>query len=111
MPSLYRTVRHVAAHERALDTAPHRLAADQHLVQRHFEHFVAAPEIHSDRISHRDEIDAGAVGDTRDLIVPGDDADTFLSVTLHLLKRGNSHLLSHASIAPVTTGVLARRRR
>src|SRR5580704_4013978 len=66
-------------------TAPHRLAADQHLVERDFEHFVAAPQIDADRIADRDEIDAGAVGDARDLIIPGDDADALFAGALHLL--------------------------
>src|ERR1700724_808461 len=85
----------------AAAAAPHRLAADQHLVERDFEHFVAAPKIDAARIADRDEIDAGAVGDARDLIIPGDDADAFLAVALHLLKRGNGHLVRHYSVRPV----------
>ena len=70
----------------------HRLAADQHLVERDVEHVVAAPQIDADRIADRDEIEAGAVGDARDLIIPGDDADALFAVALHLLQRGNGHL-------------------
>src|SRR4029077_14364856 len=73
-----------------------RLAADQHLVERDLDDFVAAPQIDADRIADRDEIDAGAVGDARDLIIPGDDADAFLAVALHLLQRGDGHLVRHA---------------
>ncbi len=81
---LHRTEGHVAADQRALDAAAHRLAADQHLVHRDFERIVVAPQIDADRIADRDEIDAGAVGDARDLIIPGDDADALLALALHL---------------------------
>src|SRR5580704_8717202 len=48
--------------------AAYRLAADQHLVERHLDHFVTAPQIDADRIADRHEIDAGAICDARDLI-------------------------------------------
>ena len=85
---LHRAVRHVATHQRALDAAAHRLAADQHLVERDLEHLGAAPQIDADRIPDRHEIESGAVGDARELIIPGDDADALFAVALHLLQRG-----------------------
>src|SRR5580692_10316164 len=47
----------------------------------------------------------GAIGDARDLIIPGDDADALLAVALHLLKRGNGHVVRHYSVRPVRSRV------
>ena len=46
-----------------------------------------------DRIADRNEIGAGALGDPRDLVVPGDEADALLAVALHLLQRGDGDRL------------------
>ena len=62
-----------------VDAAAHRLAAHQDLVERDFERIGMAPQIDADRVADRDEIDAGALRDQRDLVVPGDDADALLA--------------------------------
>ena len=87
------------------------LQHDQHLVDRDFERIGVAPQIDADGIADRDEIHAGAVGDPRDLVVPGDDADALLPVALHLLQRGNGDLCFHrAPLAVVIPGSLASAR-
>ena len=75
--------------------APHRLAADQHFLERDIEHVGAAPEIDADRVADRDEIEACAVGNAGDLIIPGNDADALVPLPLHLLQVGNSHFVMH----------------
>src|SRR5712692_766113 len=92
---LHRTIGHVAAHQSALRAAAHGLAADQHLVHRDFSVRRVSPEIHADGIAHRYEIHPGAVGDLRDLVVPGDHSDDFSPVALHFLERGNRYLGLH----------------
>src|SRR5262249_13175228 len=42
-----------------------------------------------DRVADGDEVDAGALRDQRDLIVPGDHAGALLPVALHLLEHGD----------------------
>src|SRR5262249_15594631 len=92
---LYWSVRHVAADQRALSAAPDRFAADQHFLKRDVEHIGSAPEIDADRVADRNEIEAGAIGDAGNLIVPGNEADAFLPVPLHLLQVGNCDLVVH----------------
>ena len=86
---LQRTEREVDADERALDAAPHRLADDDHLVHRHFQQIRLAPQIDADGIADRDDIDARAVDDLRELVVPDDHADDLATVALHLLEGGD----------------------
>jgi hypothetical protein len=62
----------------ARGAAPDRFAADQHFLERDVKHIGAAPEIDADRVADRDEIEAGAIGNARDLIVPGDETNAFL---------------------------------
>ena len=73
--------------------APHRLAADQDLFERDLERIGMAPQINAHGIAHGKKIGAGALGDPRDLVVPGDEADAFLAVALHLLQRGDGDRL------------------
>jgi hypothetical protein len=54
-----------------------------------------APEIDADRVSDRDDIHPGAVGDARDLVVPGDHADALSPRALHLAKRRDRDLGLH----------------
>src|SRR5438874_991764 len=56
---LQRTVRAVAAHERAGDAAPDGLTYQDHLIDRDFQLASVSPEIHADRIAGRDDVDAG----------------------------------------------------
>src|SRR5262249_21126671 len=80
---LHRPIGHVAADQRARCAAPDRLAADQHFLERDVEHVGSAPEIDADRVADRDEIEAGAIGNARNLIIPSDEADAFLPFPLH----------------------------
>ena len=54
---------------------------------RHFERIGVTIQVDAHRIAHRDEIHAGALGDLRDRVVPGDHAHALLSLALHLLKQ------------------------
>src|SRR5487761_1998132 len=90
-------------------STPRRLAADQHFVERDFDHLGPAPQIDADRIADRDEIESGAVGDARELIVPGDDDDALFSLALHLLERGNGDLGGHAASLPPCGSILFAR--
>ena len=88
MPRCSGPEREVARHERARDAAPHGLAADQHLLERDLERIGVAPQIDADGIADRDEIDPGAVGDLRELIIPRDDADDFRPSRFICCSRG-----------------------
>jgi hypothetical protein len=96
-PLLQRTERKVAAHQRARHTAAHRLADHEHLFDGDLERIGMAPQIDADRVTDGHDVHAGAVGDARDLIVPGDHAHDLSTLALHLQKRGNRHLGGHAS--------------
>src|SRR5258708_31550003 len=54
--------RKIAAHERALDAASHRLADDEHLVEGDLA-FLPTPHGYAPGDAHRDEVDAGSVRD------------------------------------------------
>ena len=54
-----------------------------------------APQIDADRVADRDEVKSGAVGDARDLIIPGDEPDAFLAFPLHTLELGNGDFAAH----------------
>src|SRR5256712_11285736 len=82
--------RQIAAQERALDAAAHRLAYDEHLVEGDLA-FLPAPEVDADGVAHGDEVHAGAVRDLRDLVVPGDARDDLFPLALHLLQAREAH--------------------
>ena len=44
------------------------------------------PKIDAHRITHRNNIHTGTIRNLRDLEIPGDHAEDFFAVTLHLLK-------------------------
>src|SRR5262249_58870850 len=75
--------------QRASDAPPHRLAAHEDLIERDFERVGMAPKIDANGVADRDEINAGALGNARDLVVPGDHADALLAVALQLLQGGD----------------------
>src|SRR5467141_3590374 len=77
--------RKIAAQERALDAAAHRLAYDEHLVEGDLA-FLPAPKVDADGVAHGDEVHAGAVRDLGDLVIPGDDRDDLFPLALHLLQ-------------------------
>src|SRR5467141_4778195 len=77
--------RKIAAQEGALDPAAHRLAYDEHLVEGDLA-FLLTPKVDADGVAHGDEVHAGAVGDLRGLVIPGDDRDDLLPLALHLLQ-------------------------
>src|SRR5262249_51556511 len=110
---LNRSVGHIAADQRPRGAAPDRLAADQHFLERNVEHVGPAPKIDADGVANRDEIEAGAIGDAHDLIIPGDEADTFLPLPLHLLKVGNCDLALHEPgkdvLGPSLAGIIGRK--
>ena len=84
-PFLQRTERKVAADERPPGAAANRAAGQHHLVECDLELGSMAPEVDADRVADREHVDAGALGDRRQLILVGDDGDDLLSVALHLL--------------------------
>ncbi len=92
---LQRPEREIAAHQRALDAAAHRFADDQHLVHGDLERIAVAPQIHADGIAHRYEIDAGAIRDARDLVIPRHHAHALFAFALHLLKGRDRHFVRH----------------
>jgi hypothetical protein len=96
---LHWTKRQVAAYKRALHTATHGLADDKYLFQRDFERVGMTPQIDTDRVSHGNELHAGAIRNPGNLIIPGDDANALLSVALHLLERKNGGLVRHPSLS------------
>src|SRR4029079_14611883 len=102
-PLLHGTVREVAAHERALHAAPHRLAHDQHLVERDFRRVRPAPEVGADRIADGHQVHARAIGDLGDLVVPRHDADDLATVGFHRLEIGEGY--SHARLSTVFSKV------
>jgi hypothetical protein len=83
---LQRAEGEIARHEGALCAAPDRFADDDHFFHRHFERRGVAPQIDAHRVTDGDDVDAGAVDDLRNLVIPGDDADDLFAVALHLLK-------------------------
>src|SRR5690606_35239437 len=87
---LQRAVGEVAADQGALDAAPYGLAYDQDFFHGAFERVGMSPLIDAHGVAYRYDVDAGAVDDLCDLIVPGHDPDDFLAVALHLLKGGDS---------------------
>ena len=90
---LKRAVGKVAAHQRARDAAADGLAGEDHLVQRDLELRLLAPHVHADGIADGDNVDARPVHDLRHRVVVRDDANDLPSIALHLLKRGDRHLL------------------
>ena len=82
---LQRTVRKIAADQRPLDAAPHRLADHDHFLHRDLERIRMTPQIDADGIADRHDFDAGAVNDLRHLVIPGDYADDLFAIALHLL--------------------------
>ena len=57
-----------------------------------------SPEIDADRVSHRDDVNAGAIGDLRHLMVVDDHADDLAPILFHPLERGQRHLrVAHRS--------------
>ena len=58
-----------------------------------------APQIDADRVSDRDDVHPGAVGDARDLVVPGDHADALAPRALHLEQRGQRDLGLHQNFS------------
>src|SRR5262249_30877177 len=69
-PFLQRTVGKVATQDRARHATAHGFADHEHLVERDFERIGMAPQVHADRVSDGDDVDAGTVRDARDLIIP-----------------------------------------
>src|SRR2546427_10834267 len=82
--------RKIAAQERALDAAAHRLAYDEQFVEGDLA-FLLTPKVDANGVAHGDEVHAGALRDLRDLVIPGDDRDDLLPLALHLLQAGEAH--------------------
>lgn len=79
---------------------PHRLGDHDHLVHGDLQRVWLAPQIDAHRIAHRDDIHPGAIDNLGNLVIPGNDADDFLAVALHLVKRGNGDLIRHGAVSP-----------
>jgi hypothetical protein len=87
--SVLRARRQIAVHHRALDAAAHRPAHDEHLVEGDVVGARMAPQVDADAVAHRDDVDAGALGDLRDLVVPRNDPDDLAPLAFHSLQIGN----------------------
>src|SRR5262249_12716483 len=94
-PFLQRTVGKVATQERARHATAHGFANHEHLVERDFERIGMAPQVHADRVSDGDDVDAGTVRDARDLIIPGDHAHALFPLALYLQERLYGTLACH----------------
>ena len=77
--------RQVDAEQRARHAAAHRAAQDQHLLDGDVVG-LAAPEVHAGAVADRDQVDAGAVGDLRHLVIPRDHADDLAAFAFHFLQ-------------------------
>jgi len=56
------------------------------------------PEVHPDRVSHRQNIDSDAIGDLSDLKIPCDETNDLLAVAFHLFKDRQGDFIHSAII-------------
>ena len=82
--------RQITGEERALHAAAHRLADDEHLLERDLA-FLLAPQVDADRVAYGDDVDARALDDLRHLVIPDHHPDDLLSRALHRAERCQVH--------------------
>ncbi len=87
----------VAAHQGSLHAPPNSLACEDHLLECHIQLTCLSPHVDPDGVANRNDVHSCAVDDLRHLVVIDDDPDDLPTITLHLLKRRDSHLALHTS--------------
>jgi threonine dehydrogenase-like Zn-dependent dehydrogenase len=79
----------VATDQRSCRSPADGPADEDHLVHGHVPLILTAPKVNPNRISNGDDVDAGAIGDARNLEVPADNSNDLAPAALHLVQHGD----------------------